>query len=624
MNRLQRLKTQAEKLIRENSNCLAIYTYGTTYDKGGQDVDLGLVFNNLENKADLFTKIRNSLIVPGIEIHAFFYTKKDFLAGRLIYDPDSLLINEYLSHDIQGLDPHLQTVAFSDSSMLAIYLFSTMKLFIPQTNDDTLTPDTGLDHIKLTRQGIIDWTKYYTAIFLNNYLRGQTHKLSAIYIKQLAKFLVRVAMGFILEKRSEGELDKIKKSLVIELKKSLSTGVSTDEVMADFIKQSTRRLAPSDIKLIISSGKIRSHKDLNIKNYLNQAEKLLFYLAYQQGIEQRQDAFGPFDLLSTLAIDIFARELVADKKAEWVLFDDQNPYLMRQGEIAECVFYLPLKRLTSQHKLETNGGCIVETAKKDIERGAGRIIGETGVLLEVPRNANVRIQKGKTVAAIKIPADLFRNLFKDADLSNALNNQEVLTSEKARLLDILLRYFSYECAFYLRDLTGYLALPEKLKIETHASLVKNNPLHNFYLGDKFLETIETLYQKKYKLENQLLVKKQKPGQIFAKNQATSAIFFVVGKDSEVILKGISPKKEDQLMLETGAVFGEVSLIGKSTRSSAAMLKKGGYVFAVDADLFKRFANSRQYTQGLKILPVQLLYHLAALNFGRIKNRFNPL
>jgi CRP-like cAMP-binding protein len=596
--------------------------FGTTNNKIRDDYDLWAIFRKVPpegRRKEIIEKLNSS----GFRTHLFFINKKDFDCGKIIpANPAAPLIENLLE---DGLKDLATEYAFRDASLLSLYIYSTMRPFYLAKN---LNSKIGLNSIRITRQGIIDWVHYYTACFLDNYLNK---KEALNYSGRLSKYLIRVVLGNTLIETSERNLPKMKKYFIKYLKGEPNH--SLDQKIVNFIhKYGSSLLSKEDLKTLYRAGVIRDKSKPGNNKFLNEGESLLFYSAFQHGSEIRQESQNKYiENILGYAADLTIWENLAELGSKKVALKDKQ-VIMKKGIFdGGDLFYIPVvttdkkgNSIRNKGSLEIfdSGGNILDS------KGPGRITGEVSALFGCPRTANVRAKEN--LWTYKIKGNKFRKFLSDPEVKRGLRKDAI--PKKSRLMDIFLRYLVYEPSSMLRSLTRYSDLPPDFR-ETHRTICFQNPLAGYYLGNGFLEAMETLMKEHYSYNGKLLLRKvpKKDKLLFSKgDKIEEGLEFYIVASGKVVLSDITPSG-DNVFLEKGSVFGEAGLLRKKTRSGTAKLEKETKLFAINANVFNRFVNSRLRKIKVnvscdskpvyeRIYPQELLYHLAALGLGRVRQR----
>ena len=595
-----------------------------TCTPGGDDVDLRICFASLDGIPvdEIRAKFQDHMQARGIgdELEIFFMTNREFDQG--IQDPVGLSDIAEMLYD--GFDPHRQPTRLADASVVTFYIYSTMQELHVNVDGGPLgSPQNTLDRLTLTREGATDWAHHYTGCFVHDYLTHQRDGLAVdLYQKRLAKFFTRVTLGSTLAQLTRPQLAHMKTDLVDAMQLA-DASHSTDALMSAALlrNQDTRILLDSRTReLLDTSGRIRSGDTANIpRDFAESAEELLFCHAFEQGIDRRLDAGERPDVLTDFALAALVRDV--GNRTRYL----DGDRILTQGEAGMHVVHIPLKT----HAGQDNGD--VDVLVTDLEaktiarysRTAGRVIGEAAVF-GYPRSATVTA-KGD-VEGFVIDAQFLRDTLADPDLHEQLR-QPVLESREARRLDVLLRYLARESGILVRHALPY-TIADRNSSET---VLGANPLARYNLGQKFHDVLQLYATPAASLgtgegnerpvtrvatgpsQKRLLFKKgQRSDRLYAKTGGNVEIH--VGDDHEVL----TPHR--------GEFFGESSILGLAPIGTAYLLEQSE-VLSVDSRWFMRFTQSRQPINDVPVpaelrdvLPVHLLYHLAAEGYDRVRRR----
>jgi CRP-like cAMP-binding protein len=600
----QRARETAERL-KVYPQYRGAYQFGTP---GGADLDLRLCFTDLPSETDQ-ERIRSQFQDLGVETDILFIAEKEIKDGKIA---DLIQFANAEQHLKYGFDPHYQQAAVGDTSLFSLYIFATMQPFQENSERPLLPAQEALDNLQITREGAIGWSHYYTGCFLGEYAQYKKDNLTdAAYQKRLAKFFSRVTLGSALAQLDQSQLDVLKPQLIEAIQSSDQTH-STDEKMTEVLlgnQQIQENLSEDSKQLLTLAGQIRSGqiKDVS-KIFTSRAESMLFYNAYQQGIERRLEPGQDADYLTSYAFEQLVRNPELHAKLE---VHPEGHVFFEQGETNNDLFYLMLGQ-------PENKGVKVVVKKADgtteeYVRSVGRTFGEIS-LFNRPRSATVSSQQDGT-EVYALDAQIIRDLLASKTISEELK-QRVLQTDSARTVDVLLQYFSREAGIFLQQTLPYTNYPEQ---ETPERLMENNPFAQYYLGEAFHDIMTGFIQEGNESSPVKRISADQTNTLFEQGVKNDKIYVVTKGPATITLQN-----GETITHQKDAVFGESSMLGTTTTGSAA-LSEEAEVLAIDANWFQQFTQSRQSLTNVPdsvqgILPRHLLYHLAAIGYGRIQNR----
>jgi CRP-like cAMP-binding protein len=526
---------------------------------------------------------------------------------------------------IDGFDPHISPVAVGDTSLFSRFIFSSMRLLdAARAYDPVLmgSPDTALKGLPLTSEGAIGWSHFYAGCFLNTYLRypNAVRASDGRYQNRVAKFFSRVMLGSVLAQMSAEVLEEIGFLLAVAIRSAVRKRQSVDEAMSAVIIDHSRTallLDEESLQLLRAAGKVRNGEKNIDTTAVSAMEARLFYEAFHQGVHRRKIGEGT-DPLVAYAL----AELLRDVGKARIY----SPFarLTQQGVVAKGLYYLPLKN----RQAATNPGIFIRERHGNGEvyrtsvRPPGRLIGEAA-LFGAPSSASVFIDSAANQAAevYFLEIESFHSLLNDPKVQRQLQ-RSLLETREARRLDALLRYLAYEAGLFTRRVLPYTSVPRP---EDLSRVAETNPFNHYDLGMGFHDAL-------CHLATTYTLTEKKPPITVVRNQTEKEItLFEVGSASSylyVVSQGVVRLKMrtgEELTLGAGEYFGESPLLGLPT-SGTATLPSGANVIRMQADWFMRFTQSRQPLSGADTLlpqppsPVQFLYHMAAVGYGRIYGR----
>ncbi len=602
----ERAEETAERL-KVDSEYRGAYQFGTP---GGADLDLRLCYTKLPPEEEQ-ERIRSQFQDLGVETDILFIEEQEIRNGKIADLNQFANAEQHLKY---GFDPHYKQAAVGDTSLFSLYIFATMQPFQQDEKNPLLPAQEALDNLQITREGAIGWTHYYTGCFLGEYDQYKKGNLTdAAYQKRLAKFFSRVTLGSALAQLDETQLREIKPQL-IEAIKSADQTHSTDEQMTKVLlgNQTIQENLSEDAKALLThAGQIRSGQVKEFsKEFTNHAEALLYYHAYQQGIERRLEPGQDADYLTSYAFEMLVRnpELGA-KRASY----PKDHVFFNQGDKNNDLFYLMLGQP------ENNGVKVVvkkaDGSSETYFRTPGRTFGELS-LFNQPRSATVSTEQDGT-EVYTLDAQIIRDLLSSKTVYEELK-QRVLQTDSARTVDVLLQYFSREAGIFLAQTLPYTNYPEQ---ETPEKLMENNPFAQYYLGETFHDIMAGFIQEGRGDSPVKKVSTDQTNTLFEQGVKNDKIY--------VVSKGpvtITLQNGETITHQKDAVFGESSMLGTETTGKAT-ISDDAEVLAIDARWFQQFTQSRKKEDlpsvpdtVAGILPRHLLYHLAAIGYGRIRNR----
>jgi CRP-like cAMP-binding protein len=603
-------------VLQEIPGYQATFSFGTP---GGNDLDLRLCFADLTivRQDDIREQLVEQLRLGGVDVEAelLFMSADEFVNGIR----DLVELGDVSERLRDGFDPHEGQTAVGDTSMFSLYIFSTMRMLHRSQEACSFgSPDEALDRLTLTRDGAVGWMHFYTGAFLHAYLHrlGGNGDKMAPYQERLAKFTARVACGNTLARvEPESKLNMTFKPEFIKAIRRSDAQHSTDAEMTNALLQNPDSFVLLDAEsqaILQIASEIRNGNITGVElDFISAAEAELFYRAFEQGIDKRPEAAENADPLTSYALGELTRDL------GHVEYYEPGAKLMVQGAPGKEVIYLPLKTQSGRDNAVVNvtvsrvdGNIAAEYA-----RTPGRVVGEAAIF-GLPRSATVTAQK--RLEAYVIGADTIQKLLADDELHQQLQ-QPTLRTRDARRLDVLLRYFAREAAIFTRQTLPYTSLGSR---EDAQELLGRNPLARYNLDYSFHSVLQhCAWSEAYLQVVSVRAENGDPRVLFEAGHSNNQLYVV----SEGLVQ-IPLQNGEAITLQPGEYFGESSLLNMTTTGSA-ILNAGGVVLAVDAQWFKRFTQSRQIIQGLElpealrdVLPVHLLYHLAAEGYERVRRR----
>ena len=600
---------------------LGTFDYGTP---GGSDIDLRICFTSLDKvpREEIRQRFLREMRARGedVDIDVFFTSRSEFTEG--IHERTEL---EFVAKTLRdGFDSHDQQVRIPDTSIFSLYIFSTMRVLHKNTDASPLpSPHNALEQLTITRDGAVDWMHFFTGCFLHEYLKhNQQRDSSPAYRERLAKFLTRVTMGSTLAQLDTPQLTGIKTDLINAIRKA-DRSRSTDAQMSTVLMRNPstgRLLDTASRRLLETAGRIRNGDTSDVPpDFTTRAEELLFFHAFHQGIDRRPYVGEEADVLtgyafSSLAPDLGSRTAFA-----------HGDLLMTQGEVGSQVIHLPVKMRTGQD----NGSVRIlvrdstHNAVANYRRTAGRVVGE-GALFGQPRSATVSAEG--ELEAVVIDTHAVRDILSDPELQKQLTKPLVETRE-ARRLDVLLRYSAREAGIFTRHSLPYTTLADRQVAE---AALGRNPFGGYNLGQRFRQLLElhatptsSILEQDYRAPvTSVVADSSRPHTLYEASQRISRLYVV----EEGFVKIRLLDGDEVITLRQGEFFGESSMLGLTTTGAASLLE-GSKVLSIDSPWFTRFTQSRQPIRDMSvpsdlqdILPVHLLYHLAAEGYDRVRRR----
>jgi CRP-like cAMP-binding protein len=606
------------------------YQFGTA---GGADLDLRLCFTTtLPDDVQDAIRTRFHQLDLDTEVDILFIDEQELQNGLIADIKQYDKAEAYLQ---KGFDPHYLQPQVGDTSLFSHYIFATMKPFEEDQDNPLLAPDIAISNLRLTTEGATGWTHYYTGAFLGeyNHYKKNTDLTSAEYQKRLAKFFTRVTLGSTLAQLGEKDEQQLAqmKPLLIDAIQEADQNKSTDETMAALLlrETSTNSLLPRESRELLElAGRIRSGKVKEFdKDFVRRAEAMLFFNAYQQGIERRLNPDQPVDFLTGYAFEALVRNPALG--AELIKYKAGDVLTEQSTRGDKSVFFISLLEQSEGvefvvNKPTTDGG----TEEIKGERKAGSVVGEGPIFDILYRSATVRVKEDGT-QIWKIDANKIKNLLSSSETFNLLQNN-LLETDEGRLADLSLQYFSREALRFVRDTLPYTSSPTGR--ETHEYITRGNSLSQFYLGNGFHDILETFTDPtKTDAPVKKVTSESLPERVLFNEGENPESFYVVSKDSEVT---VLLRNGETITLTEGMMFGDAAIL-KSQTTGTASVSENGSVLAVNAAWFQKFTRSRETLHSLptevtntlpsqfqekQILPRHLLYHLAALGYGRVKRR----
>lgn len=602
-------------MLMEEPGYQGTFSFGTP---GGNDLDLRLCFESFDNisQEEIREKLLGRLHSEGVdvEVDLLFMTGQEFADGIR----DLVELGDVEQRLKNGFDPHEQQAAVGDTSMFSLYIFSTMRMLHRNANAGQFgSPESALDNLVLTRDGAIGWMHFYTGCFLHEYLQHRQDPMALVkYQERLAKFSSRVIGGSTLAQLGLPQLANVQPQLVTAIKAADQTH-STDANMSQVLINNPDTVVLLDAEsqdLLGAAGEIRSGNTEGLHpDFVMATEARLFYEAFQQGIDRRPDIGEEVDPLTAYALGELVRDL--GRPITYSL----GAELMAQGEPGTEIIYIPLKTAAGH---DNNSVDIAVRGADDglvatYVRTPGRVVGE-GAIFGLPRSATVTATE--PVEAYVIEAGVIREMLTSPDLYQQLQ-QPLLETRDARRLDVLLRYFAREAGIFTRQTLPYTSLADR---EVAEQTLGQNPLAQYNLRQRFHDTLRSIGESMEPQDG-----RPNPVTTIAASDAQTRTLFETGQVNDrlyVVSEGtvrIPLQNGEVVTLQPGEFFGESSILGLPTTGKAE-LPAGSQVLSVDAKWFKRYTQSRQPIQAGEdagdVLPVHLLYHLAAEGYDRVRRR----
>ena len=605
-----------KELLHRCNGYLAAFSFGT---QNGDDFDVRLCFQDTSqiDKKSIVQTMLSALHNRGVdcEIDLILMDIGEFKAG--IRDlQESGNVEERL---IDGFNPHTHPGAVGDTSLFSRFIFSSMRLLDATEEYETFladSPDTALQNIPVTSEGAIGWSHFYTGCFLDIYLRHprEARASNARYNDRIAKFFSRIMLGSILAQLSAETLERIS-PLLTDAIRSAGRNQSIDAALSSLLAENsvTERLLDAESRQLLSmAAKVRNNeRNMNDKT-LSAMEARLFYEAFHQGAHRRKITLGT-DPLAAYALT----DLLEDISETHIL----PPFtqLAKQGAIAKGLYYIPFKdkqgRANPQLLIQESHaeGSVHRTFK----RPPGRVIGEAA-LFNIPSSASVFVDgaSNQTAEVYFLNVESLHSLLNDTNVRQQLR-QPLLKTRAARRLDVLLRYFAYEAGLFMRGVLSYTTLP---RLEDLSQATIRNPFRYYDLGMDFHDTLHRIAMRYSGFENEppiiLIHNQTRKDSILFEVESVNPYLYVVSK-GKVHLR---MRTKEEITRQMGEYFGESSFLGLRT-SGTAILPSGASVLRIRADWFIHLTQSRQVlSETDQISPVQLLYHMAAVGYGRIYGR----
>lgn len=233
------------------------------------------------------------------------------------------------------------------------------------------------------------------------------------------------------------------------------------------------------------------------------------------------------------------------------------------------------------------------------------------------------VQAVTNFEALKVHGKYLRSLMRNSPIRQKLQEGDLETNE-ANLLDKLLKYLAFECCFFVRNIINPNSIPDS-SVEVPYVLKRNNPLSEYILEeDTLCKVIEQLKDERIGVKPMIEMKEVRDGKLvlWEDEDDTGGKFYIVMQGS-VDSKGILPGNQ-RVTLARGTVFGEDPFIRVDKRTgSASVVGRGDMVAEVDTEAFLKFVNSgKRISLGSEedLPAIALLYHIAAVNLGRIIER----
>lgn len=593
------------------------YSFGTP---GGNDLDLRLCFTDLDSVAqeDIRARVLGRLHAEGVgvDVDLLFMSSEEFINGIR----DLVELGDVTERLRDGFDPHQRQAAVGDTSMFSLYIFSTMRtLHRSHTASTSDSPDTALNNLTLTRNGAIGWMHFYVGCFLHEYLRGfDSEDRLAVYKERLAKFTARVILGNVLARLEPESLldDDLKWSLIDAIRRANAQS-TTDAEMINVLLESpyTQALLGNESQHILRIASEVRNGDMEAMptNLIPNLEAEVFYSAFEQGSDRRQERGEDADTLTSYALG----ELVCD--LGHVVSYAQRASMVRQNTPGNDVMYIPLKLQDGRDNAGVNIRVVDHTGNIVAEalRTPGRVVGE-GAIFGLQRSATVTAAGHVEVYTIAV--ERIRTLLADPSVFDELQ-QSLLETREARRVDTLLRYLAREAILFTR---GTLPYTTTALTEVTQEILGSNPLATYHLGQQFQATLACLATSDEYPDVAEIGTDKKDLPIFEAGQLNDRLYAVTEGAVQIVLQN-----DEALRMHPGDYFGESSLLGMPTTGSATLM--AGSVVAVNSQWFKRFTQSRQLIRGAdlpddlrNVRPVHLLYHLAAEGYDRVRRRLLTL
>lgn len=601
--KVRRRCASLERLNDEAFTYLGTYSFGTP---GGDDVDLRILCKEIPPKSKR-DEIRRQFRGMG-KVELFFITPQEMCDG-IIHEPSDLAKVEAFMHE--GFDPHSQQVTAGDTSLFSFYVFATMRVFDEPADAKIPSPRQAMQNLRITIDGAVGWTHCYVASFLDEYRQYKKGVLKArAYEKRLAKFFARVTFGSTLARLSQEQLDILQPYLIAAVQ-TFDYLHSTDERIVTVLLENpvTAPLISDESKALLRlAANLRSNRVADVgDDFMRRAEAMLFYSACSQGVERRLEAGQHIDYLTAYALEM----LIRNPAYAHIDSFSRGHVFCRQGELDDTLYYMPIK--TRAHHDNPSVSIEVQTrgGRGRYTREPGSLFGEIGALFKMPRSATILASGSGEVWAIR--GVQIRRLLASKSIHDELM-QPTLQSAEAHLAAVLLETLVRESGNFLRKILTYTYVPRE---ETMENICNANPLGQYYLPS-FWQAIYGFAATQSFNPITPIAARSAPMALFRQGERVDQLFVV--KSGSVRLT--FPTGEN-VTLRENAVFGESSLLGLATASHAT-LAPHSEVFAVNATWFQKHTQSRIPILGLKMVPVQLRYHLAALGYGRIRMRLETL
>lgn len=612
----QAVRSVCEEVLAGLSGYVGAFGFGTP---GGADVDIRLCFDTLDgvSQDDITAEFRRRL--PGVELDLLFMTVTEFEAGIRDLIEDGAVEDRLLD----GFDPHVRQAAVGDTSMFSAYIFATMKTLHVSGSAELGDPAAeALDRLTLTRDGAVGWSHFYAGCFIHEYLAQQRgDRAPEAYLDRIAKFFSRVTLGATLAALDPAELAEMKDPLVAAIRSADGPSSTDAELNAVILTdpRTRRRLDSTSVRLLGVCSRIRDGSIVYMPpTTIARLEEMLFYNAYQQGIERRSQGHVAADPLVSYALGDLMRDV--GRRVTFRAGDE----LTRQGVIGSEVIYLPLKTSAGQSnpsvrvRVQRSG----KKATTSYPRRPGRIIGESAIF-GLERSATVTADGD--VEAVVVDAGVIRDMLSDSDLREELQ-RPVLRSRDARRLDVLLRHFAVRSAMLVRQTAPDMPYADGDVVPGH------NPFAAFHLGPAFHDVLRARAHERvegragkplHRSAHPVVRLSAEPTRalsLMTPSRGADRLYVVSEGTATIELRG----RGGVVSRGRGEYFGESSLLGLRP-SGAVHLSPGGEVLSIHPDWFMRFTQSRQPIAGVEsplegILPVHLLYHLAAENHDRLRRQ----
>lgn len=586
------------------------------FTQGGDDLDLRVYLDDPHavDQQDVVTRFERELRRRGVdtELDMWFASPDEFDHG--FEDPAEFLAVESVLRD--GFDPHQLQVALRDTSVLSMYAFATMRVLHVRPDVEPRDPAAFVDRLVLTRDGAVSWMHWFTGCFLHDYLGFKREEISAErYRARLAKFVSRVAAGSTLAQLDRSQRAHLKPALVAAIR-AADAEHSIDELVSAALMRDADAgalLDPKTRELLRIAGRIRSGDTASIPDdFVDGAEAALFYAAFNQGTDLRQQPGERPDPLTSYALGALAAtrghtEVVA-----------RGSRLTVQGELGTRLHYLPIKARDGSDNpgvtaiVTDYDGTVVASER----RSSGGVVGGDEALLGAFYRATVVAEND--LESLTLDAREVHSLLSDPDLHAQLKLPVPVLPE-ARLLDVFLRYYSRATSLALRESTSYTEVADP---GFTRAVVSPTPLAAFDLGDGFRDVLSLFAQPGSDGSGAPVVVERVAADrpLFDQSRPAGRFYVMVRGNARIILDGASGGVDRG----AGEFFGESSILGLPP-SGAAVLAGGSEVLAVDPRWFLRFTQSRQPIRGARvppplqgILPVHLLYHMAARNHDKLR------